>query len=213
MAAVAANTAAEQSRGGDDSTADMSGISYDDDSAYLDEGEQDVADDGLYVNDEDPTHPSFAWWIPGEVSTTELRRYQFTKQDAIDYMKNLLGGDLNAWFILKMFLLPLITVVFEMTQICVRALPSYRPEWDIEIKEIWIYFLLKMSMSVMQFPAEEDYWLDHRQGAIVYPNFKIWMQRYRFLFIKKIYGFQNITSWLLPRQRTSFGRCMMQFLQ
>eukprot|EP00957_Ditylum_brightwellii_P152381 11600851-Ditylum_brightwellii.AAC.1 len=42
-----------------------------------------------------------------------------------------------------------------------------------------------MSMSVMQFPVEEDYWLDHRQGAIVYPNFKIWMQRYCFLFIKK----------------------------
>eukprot|EP00957_Ditylum_brightwellii_P026027 1967876-Ditylum_brightwellii.AAC.1 len=37
----------------------------------------------------------------------------------------------------------------------------------------------------MQFPAEEDYWLDHRQGVIVYPNFKMWMQRYRFLFTKK----------------------------
>eukprot|EP00957_Ditylum_brightwellii_P195945 14929655-Ditylum_brightwellii.AAC.1 len=70
-----------------------------------------------------------------------------------------------------------------------------------------------MSMSVMQFPVEEDYWLIYRQGAIVYPNFRIWMQRYRFLFIKKIYGFQNITSRLLPRQRTSFGRCGMQLLQ
>ena len=71
MAAVAANTEPEQSGGGDDSTSDMSGISDDDDSAYLDEGEQDVADDGSYVNDEDPTHPSFAWWTPGEVPTTE----------------------------------------------------------------------------------------------------------------------------------------------
>eukprot|EP00957_Ditylum_brightwellii_P183632 13987060-Ditylum_brightwellii.AAC.1 len=50
-----------------------------------------------------------------------------------------------------------------MTPICVCALPSYRPEWDFEIKEIWIYFLLKMTMSVMQLLAEEDYWLDHRQ--------------------------------------------------
>ena len=71
MAAVAANKAAEQSRDRDDSTADMSGISDDDENAYLDEGEQDVADDGLYVNDEDPTHPSFAWWTQGEVPTTE----------------------------------------------------------------------------------------------------------------------------------------------
>eukprot|EP00957_Ditylum_brightwellii_P082841 6298011-Ditylum_brightwellii.AAC.1 len=62
MAAVAANTEAEQSQGKDDSTADMSGISDDDDSAYLDEGEQDVADDSLYVNNEDPTHPPFALW-------------------------------------------------------------------------------------------------------------------------------------------------------
>eukprot|EP00957_Ditylum_brightwellii_P030881 2339945-Ditylum_brightwellii.AAC.1 len=60
MAAVAANTAAEQSRGREDSTADVSGISDDDDSAYLDEGEQVMADDGSYMNDEDPTHPSFA---------------------------------------------------------------------------------------------------------------------------------------------------------
>eukprot|EP00957_Ditylum_brightwellii_P157758 12007018-Ditylum_brightwellii.AAC.1 len=66
MAAVAANTAAEQHGCGDDSTADMTGISDEDDSAYLGEGEQDVADDSSYVNEEDPTHPSFAWWIPGE---------------------------------------------------------------------------------------------------------------------------------------------------
>eukprot|EP00957_Ditylum_brightwellii_P179288 13658623-Ditylum_brightwellii.AAC.1 len=49
MAAVSANTAVEQIRGGDDSTADMSGISDDDESAYLDEREQDVADGGLYA--------------------------------------------------------------------------------------------------------------------------------------------------------------------
>eukprot|EP00957_Ditylum_brightwellii_P053012 4019401-Ditylum_brightwellii.AAC.1 len=74
----------------------MSGISDDDDSAYLVEGEQDVADDSLYMNDEDPSHPSFSWWTPREVPTTEPQRYQFTKQDAVDHMKNLLGGDLNA---------------------------------------------------------------------------------------------------------------------
>ena len=75
MAAVPANTEAKQNRGRDNSTADMSGISDDDDSAYLDEGEQDVADGDLYVNDEDPTHPSFAWWTPGEVPTTEPWHY------------------------------------------------------------------------------------------------------------------------------------------
>eukprot|EP00957_Ditylum_brightwellii_P028358 2141484-Ditylum_brightwellii.AAC.1 len=72
MAAMAVNTEAEQSRCRENSTADMAGISDDDDSAYLDEGEQDVADDGSYGNDEIPTHPSFAWWISGEVPTTEL---------------------------------------------------------------------------------------------------------------------------------------------
>eukprot|EP00957_Ditylum_brightwellii_P128845 9829021-Ditylum_brightwellii.AAC.1 len=74
----------------------MSGISDDDDSAYLVEGEQDVAHNGLYVNDEDPTHPSFAWWTPREVPTTEPWHYQFAQQDAVDHMKNLLRGDLNA---------------------------------------------------------------------------------------------------------------------
>eukprot|EP00957_Ditylum_brightwellii_P073710 5601525-Ditylum_brightwellii.AAC.1 len=39
MAAVAANTETKLSRGGNNSTADISGISDDDDNAYLDEGE------------------------------------------------------------------------------------------------------------------------------------------------------------------------------
>eukprot|EP00957_Ditylum_brightwellii_P192148 14626603-Ditylum_brightwellii.AAC.1 len=32
-----------------------------------------------------------------------------------------------------------------------------------------------MTMSVMQHPAEVDYWKAGQSGAIVYPNLKIWM--------------------------------------
>eukprot|EP00957_Ditylum_brightwellii_P201868 15327596-Ditylum_brightwellii.AAC.1 len=34
-------------------------------------------------------------------------------------------------------------------------------------------------MSVMQHPAEEDYWNAGQSGPIVYPNFKIWMSHKR----------------------------------
>eukprot|EP00957_Ditylum_brightwellii_P092364 7032492-Ditylum_brightwellii.AAC.1 len=42
-----------------------------------------------------------------------------------------------------------------------------------------------MTMSIMQLPAEEDYWKEGRVDAIVYPTFKAWMIHTRFKFIKK----------------------------
>eukprot|EP00957_Ditylum_brightwellii_P012304 929679-Ditylum_brightwellii.AAC.1 len=72
-----------------------------------------------------------------------------------------------------MFLEPLILVIFDMARNCIHALPTYRPEWDLELEEVWIYCLPKITLSMMQRCAEEDYWKVGQTGAIVYPNFKI----------------------------------------
>eukprot|EP00957_Ditylum_brightwellii_P086991 6621179-Ditylum_brightwellii.AAC.2 len=42
-----------------------------------------------------------------------------------------------------------------------------------------------MSMTLMQLPAEKDYWKEGKCGDITYPAFKQWMSHGRYRFIKK----------------------------
>eukprot|EP00957_Ditylum_brightwellii_P079739 6062514-Ditylum_brightwellii.AAC.1 len=63
----------------------------DDDSNYKDKGKEDIYDDGEYVSDLSSDHPSYAWWLPGDVPLSEPQRHCYTEAEAIDHMKALLG--------------------------------------------------------------------------------------------------------------------------
>ena len=46
-------------------------------------------------------------------------------------------------------------------------------------------FCLKITMAMMILPAEEDYWKKGRVGALVYPEFQLYMSWKKFAFLKK----------------------------
>eukprot|EP00957_Ditylum_brightwellii_P011283 853480-Ditylum_brightwellii.AAC.2 len=74
-------------------------------------------------------------------------------------------------------------MVHENTKAHVRALADFKESWDIHIEEIWILYMLKSLIMMEQLPAKEDCWKTEQAGAVVYPNYCIWMSKTRFEFI------------------------------
>eukprot|EP00957_Ditylum_brightwellii_P210740 15365333-Ditylum_brightwellii.AAC.2 len=83
---------------------------------------------------------------------------QYTKAKAIDHMKGLLEGNYSSTNVVKKFLQPLVQTVYEQTKQSVKSIPDFKEQWLISINEMWMFFMMKMTMSIVQLPSEEDYW-------------------------------------------------------
>eukprot|EP00957_Ditylum_brightwellii_P015270 1150375-Ditylum_brightwellii.AAC.1 len=109
----------------------------------------------------------------------------FGKADTIEHFKLLLDEDYTAQNIFHEVLMSYVQVVHENTKAHVHTLSDFKESWGIHIEEIWIWYMLKSSMTMEQLPAKVDYWKTGQAGAVVYPNYGMWMNKTRFGFIKK----------------------------
>eukprot|EP00957_Ditylum_brightwellii_P144770 11026997-Ditylum_brightwellii.AAC.1 len=100
--------------------------------------------------------------MESDVPPSEPQQHNYTEAEVIDHMKSLLG------------------VVYQETKTVIQCLPQYTPDLDLEVEELLIVYMLKMSMMLMQLPVEEDYWKEWKCGTISYPAFKQWMSHGRF---------------------------------
>eukprot|EP00957_Ditylum_brightwellii_P206891 15350446-Ditylum_brightwellii.AAC.1 len=95
----------------------------------------------------------------------------------MQHIKAQLDSNFSAWNVFHEVPKSFLGAVHGHTKKNVRSLPNYQNSWDVYIKEIWIWYMLKNSMTLQQFPAEKDYWNTGQIGAVVYPNFGMWMPK------------------------------------
>eukprot|EP00957_Ditylum_brightwellii_P037910 2866732-Ditylum_brightwellii.AAC.1 len=70
----------------------------DDDFSLGSHEEEDIEEEAdEYAPDEDPNHPSHMWWLPGAAPSKTPEHYQYTKEDAVEYIKAQLDSNYLAW--------------------------------------------------------------------------------------------------------------------